>query len=67
MLILLSFFALCFLSEIALFSIFDKAEAFVVLATTINQQNTVRLQQTQIKKHNLFSKNIKQRCPRKQQ
>lgn len=48
--------ALCFLSEITLFAIFDKAEAFVVLATNINQQNTVRLQQTQIKKHNLFSK-----------
>lgn len=53
---LLSVLALCFLSEITLFAIFDKAEAFVVLATNINQQNTVRLQQTQIKKHNLFSK-----------
>ena len=53
---LLFVLTLCFLSEITLFAIFDKAEAFVVLATNINQQNTVRLQQTQIKKHNLFSK-----------
>lgn len=45
-----------FFVKITLFAIFDKAEAFVVLATNINQQNTVRLQQTQIKKHNLFSK-----------
>ena len=56
MFMLLFVLALCFLSEITLFAIFDKAEAFVVLATNINQQNTVRLQQTQIKKHNLFSK-----------
>lgn len=56
MFMLLSVLTLCFLSEITLFAIFDKAEAFVVLATNINQQNTVRLQQTQIKKHNLFSK-----------
>lgn len=47
---LLSVLALCFLSEITLFVIFDKAEAFVVLATNINQQNTDRLQQTQYKK-----------------
>lgn len=64
---LLSVLALCFLSEIALFAIFDNAEAFVVLATNINQQNTVRLQQTQIKKHNLFSKKYQTTLPRKQQ
>lgn len=60
---LLSVLALCFLSEITLFAIFDKAEAFVVLATNINQQNTVRLQQTQIKKHNLFSKKYQTTLP----
>lgn len=54
---------LCFLSEITLFAIFDKAEAFVVLATNINQQNTVRLQQTQIKKHNLLSKKYQTTLP----
>lgn len=44
MFMLLSVHALCFLSEITLFAIFDKAEAFVVFATIINQQNTIRLQ-----------------------
>ena len=38
------------------FCIIRQCKTFVVLATNINQQNTVRLQQTQIKKHNLFSK-----------
>lgn len=42
---LLSILALCFLPEITLFAIFDKAEAFVVLATNINHQSTIRLQQ----------------------
>lgn len=37
--------ALCFLSEITLFAIFDNAKTFVVLATTIKEQTTVRLQQ----------------------
>lgn len=45
MFMLLSVLALCFLSEITLFAIFDNAEAFGVLATNINQQTTVRLQQ----------------------
>ena len=66
MFMLLSVLALCFLSEITIFAIFDNAEAFVLLATNINQQNTVRLQQTQIKKHNLFSKH-QTTLPRKQQ
>ena len=45
MFMLLSVLALCFLSEITLFAIFDNAEAFGVLATTIKEQTTVRLQQ----------------------
>lgn len=45
MFMLLSVLALCFLSEITLFAIFDNAKTFVVLATNINQQTTVRLQQ----------------------
>lgn len=44
MFMLLSVLALCFLSEITLFAIFDNAEAFVVLATNINHQSTVCLQ-----------------------
>lgn len=38
MFMLLSVLALCFLSEITLFAIFDNAEAFGVLATNINHQ-----------------------------
>lgn len=45
MFMLLSVLALCFLSEITLFAIFDNAEAFGVLATNINHQSTIRLQQ----------------------
>lgn len=45
MFMLLSVLALCFLSEITLFAIFDNAEAFGVLATNINPQSTIRLQQ----------------------
>lgn len=44
MFMLLSVLALCFLSEITLFAIFDNAEAFGVLATNINHQSTIRLQ-----------------------
>ena len=44
MFILLSVLALCFLSEITLFAIFDNTDSFVVLATNINHQSTVRLQ-----------------------
>ena len=46
MFMLLSVLALCFLSEITLFAIFDNAEAFGVLATNINhQKSTIHLQQ----------------------
>lgn len=45
MFMLLSVLALCFLTEITLFAIFDNAEAFGVLATNINHQSTIRLQQ----------------------
>lgn len=38
MFMFLSVHALCFLSEITLFAIFDNAKTFVVLATNINQQ-----------------------------
>lgn len=34
---IISVLALCFLSEITLFAIFDNAKTFVVLATTIKQ------------------------------
>lgn len=80
MFMLLSVLALCFLSEITLFAIFDNAEAFGVLATNINQQTTVRLQQLSKNKppfdcnnnqnsHTLFSLklNFKQYRPGMQQ
>lgn len=45
MFMLFPVYTLLFLSEITLFAIFDNAEAFGVLATTIKEQTTVRLQQ----------------------
>lgn len=42
---LLSVLALCFLSEITLFAIFDNEISLVVPATNPTQQNTFRLQQ----------------------
>lgn len=44
MFMLLSVLALCFLSEITLFAIFDNAEALVALATNINHQSIICLQ-----------------------
>lgn len=45
MFMLFPVYTLLFLSEITLFAIFDNAEAFGVLATNINHQSTIRLQQ----------------------
>ncbi len=58
MFILLSVLALCFLSEITLFAIFDKAEAFVVLATTTKQPYAVSIYQN-IKKPYVVSHETK--------
>ena len=40
-----SVLALCFLSEITLFAIFDNVACLVSLTTNYKQQNTIRLQQ----------------------
>ena len=60
MFMLLSVLALCFLSEITLFAIFDNAEAFGVLATNINHQSTIRLQQPRNKTPFVCNKKTKQ-------
>lgn len=51
MFMLLSVLALCFLSEITLFAIFDNAEAFGVLATKKQNSNTLFRMKQNTKKH----------------
>lgn len=51
-----SVLALCFLSEITLFAIFDNVACLVSLTTNYKQQNTIRLQQPN--NNSPFSRNL---------